>query len=174
MPIYRADCPMASIFFLLLLTSFASLGLSQNLSSADSQENVLAKNESNNTRSPLRRSGCGPPVWTAEAFVTTVVYTTIFCVSVMGNCLVIVTIINNRQMRTVTNMFLLNLGAITCLIQIALLKSFFYSAFSAISDLILTVFCIPTTLIGPILFKCFLFGPVMCKVFYYVQRKSCL
>lgn len=79
-----------------------------------------------------------------------ILFTIIFCLSVVGNSMVIVTIVQNRWMRTVTNIFLLNL---------------------AISDLLLTLICMPPTLMG-ILFKCFLWGPIVCKVIAYMQRKE--
>lgn len=79
-----------------------------------------------------------------------IIISTIFCLSVTGNCLVILTILQNRWMRTVTNFLLLNL---------------------AISDLILTIICMPPTLTG-YLFQCFFAGPFMCKIVGYMQRKS--
>lgn len=53
-------------------------------------------------------------------------YTFIFLMCVIGNVLVCFVVVKNRQMRTVTNMFLLNL---------------------AISDLLVGIFCMPTTLV---------------------------
>ncbi|NXM05828.1 NPFF1 protein, partial [Tyrannus savana] len=53
-------------------------------------------------------------------------YTFIFLMCVVGNILVCFVVVKNRQMRTVTNMFLLNL---------------------AISDLLVGIFCMPTTLV---------------------------
>ena len=77
------------------------------------------------------------------------VYSTIFVLAVVGNGLVILTLVQNKRMRTVTNVFLLNL---------------------AISDLLLAVFCMPFTLI-PVLIKNFIFGPVMCLSIRYAQGK---
>ncbi len=77
------------------------------------------------------------------------IYTLIFCLSVTGNCLVIVTIVQQRWMRTVTNFYLLNL---------------------AIADLLLSVICMPPTLIS-IMVKCFFFGEFVCKALSYLQRK---
>ena len=76
-------------------------------------------------------------------------YTLIFLLSIIGNSLVILTLIRNRRMRTVTNVFLLNLS---------------------ISDLLLAVFCMPFTLI-PQLMRNFVFGEVMCKSIRYAQGK---
>lgn len=76
-------------------------------------------------------------------------YIIIFILSIMGNSLVIATLIQNKRMRTVTNVFLLNLS---------------------VSDLLLTVFCMPFTLI-PVLLKDFIFGPTMCVMIRYLQGK---
>ncbi|VDI80921.1 Hypothetical predicted protein, partial [Mytilus galloprovincialis] len=74
-------------------------------------------------------------------------YAIIFLLSVMGNCLVILTLFQNRRMRTITNVFLLNLS---------------------ISDLLLAVFCMPFTLI-PLLLRNFIFGEFMCVAIRYLQ-----
>ena len=80
-------------------------------------------------------------------------YSVIFVLAVVGNSLVIVTLAQNRRMRTVTNVFLLNLS---------------------VSDLLLAVFCMPFTLI-PTLLKDFIFGKVVCVFIRYLQGKmSCL
>jgi cholecystokinin-like receptor len=68
-------------------------------------------------------------------------------VKVTGNFLVILTLIQNKRMRTVTNVFLLNL---------------------AFSDLLLGVVCMPFTLVGTLL-RDFVFGEVMCKLIPYFQ-----
>ncbi len=77
-------------------------------------------------------------------------YSIIFLLSLTGNTLVIVTLVQNRQMRTVLNVFLLNLS---------------------ISDLLLAVFCMPFTLI-PTLLRDFIFGTVMCVLIRYMQGKT--
>ncbi|XP_053699241.1 dopamine receptor 3-like [Sabethes cyaneus] len=77
-------------------------------------------------------------------------YATIFLLSVVGNLLVILTLAQNKRMRTVTNVYLLNL---------------------AISDLLLGVFCMPFTLVGQVLRK-FVFGAIMCKLIPYFQAVS--
>uniref|UniRef100_A0A182PI32 G-protein coupled receptors family 1 profile domain-containing protein n=1 Tax=Anopheles epiroticus TaxID=199890 RepID=A0A182PI32_9DIPT len=76
-------------------------------------------------------------------------YAIIFLLSVVGNLLVILTLAQNKRMRTVTNVYLLNL---------------------AISDLLLGVFCMPFTLAGQVLRR-FVFGSVMCKLIPYFQGK---
>lgn len=73
----------------------------------------------------------------------------IFFLAIIGNFLVILTLIQNRRMRTITNLFLLNL---------------------AISDMLLGVFCMPVTLIGTVL-RNFIFGEFMCRFLPYMQGK---
>nr|XP_003700734.2 PREDICTED: cholecystokinin receptor type A-like isoform X1 [Megachile rotundata] len=77
-------------------------------------------------------------------------YGTIFLLSIIGNSLVLITLARNKRMRTVTNVYLLNL---------------------AVSDLLLGVFCIPFTLLGQVL-KNFVFGVTMCKLIPYFQAVS--
>lgn len=77
-------------------------------------------------------------------------YSIIFLLGITGNVLVILTILQNTRMRTVTNMFLLNL---------------------AISDLLLGVFCMPFTLIGQLL-RDFIFGDVFCRLISFFQAVS--
>ncbi|CAH0629114.1 unnamed protein product [Chrysodeixis includens] len=77
-------------------------------------------------------------------------YFLIFMLSVSGNCLVIATLASNRRMRTITNVYLLNL---------------------AISDFLLGVFCLPFTLVGQI-YRRFLFGALLCKLIPFLQAVS--
>ncbi|KFD56210.1 hypothetical protein M513_02988 [Trichuris suis] len=82
-----------------------------------------------------------------------VVFVVIFCVSLIGNSLVILTIVQNRWMRTITNLFLLNM---------------------AISDLLLTLICMPPTLTA-MLFECFIWGSQMkwmCTLMSFLQPVS--
>lgn len=74
-------------------------------------------------------------------------YSIIFLLAVVGNSLVILTLVQNKRMRTITNLFLLNLS---------------------ISDLFLGVFCMPFTLVGTVL-RDFVFGELMCKLLPYLQ-----
>ncbi|XP_053560052.1 cholecystokinin receptor type A [Bombina bombina] len=82
--------------------------------------------------------------------VRILLYSLIFLLSVLGNSLVIVVLIRNKRMRTVTNIFLLSL---------------------AVSDLMLSLFCMPFTLI-PNLLKDFIFGSAMCKTATYFMGIS--
>ncbi|TRY58349.1 hypothetical protein DNTS_030972 [Danionella cerebrum] len=77
-------------------------------------------------------------------------YSLIFLLSVFGNLLIIVVLLINQRMRTVTNSFLLSL---------------------AISDLMMAVFCMPFTLI-PNLLEDFIFGAAMCKIVAYLMGIS--
>lgn len=77
-------------------------------------------------------------------------YSAIFLLAVIGNSLVILTLVQNQGMRTITNLFLLNL---------------------AIADLLVGVFCMPFTLVGIVL-KDFVFGSVLCKFIPYLQGKK--
>lgn len=74
-------------------------------------------------------------------------YSIIFLLAVVGNILVILTLVKNIRIRTNTNVFLLNL---------------------AISDLIVAVLCMPFTLIGTLL-RDFVFGETMCKLVPFMQ-----
>ncbi|TDG38349.1 hypothetical protein AWZ03_015229, partial [Drosophila navojoa] len=69
-------------------------------------------------------------------------YSLILLCAIVGNLLVISTLMQNRRMRTITNLFLLNL---------------------AISDMLLGVLCMPVTLVGTLL-RNFIFGEFLCKL----------
>ncbi|XP_068165708.1 cholecystokinin receptor-like [Antennarius striatus] len=77
-------------------------------------------------------------------------YILIFLLSFFGNLLIIVVLMLNKRMRTVTNCFLLSL---------------------AVSDLMMAVFCMPFTLIPNIL-EDFIFGGAMCKAVSYFMGIS--
>jgi hypothetical protein len=82
-----------------------------------------------------------------QIFTLILPYSIIFLLAIIGNLLVIITLTVNRRMRSVTNIFLLNL---------------------AVSDLLLGVFCMPFTLVG-VLLKEFIFGSIMCRLVSYLQ-----
>ncbi|KAL1509298.1 hypothetical protein ABEB36_004060 [Hypothenemus hampei] len=73
----------------------------------------------------------------------------LFLLAVIGNTLIILTLAQNRRMRTVTNLFLLNL---------------------AVSDLMLGVLVMPVTLVGSFLRR-FIFGEILCKAFQFLSEK---
>ena len=98
---------------------------------------------------PRTRVFQSPPLGTQD-IVTIPIYSLVFVLSVVGNLLVIITLIQNKRMRTVTNVFLLNLS---------------------VSDLLLAVFCMPFTIV-PVMLKNFIFGPVICVIIRYLQGES--
>lgn len=118
-------------------------------------ETIKASTPSNDTNVDASSSSTTSPTSTTTIFTWNTVltlilpYTIIFLLSIVGNVLVIITLTLNRSMRSVTNIFLLNL---------------------AVSDLLLGVFCMPFTLVG-VLLKNFVFGPVMCHLISYLQCK---
>ncbi|XP_077597726.1 cholecystokinin receptor type A-like [Stigmatopora nigra] len=85
-----------------------------------------------------------------EYFVRVFLYCVIFLLSVVGNSFIIAVLGWNRRMRTVTNLFLLSL---------------------AISDLMVSLVCIPFTLI-PNIMKTFHFGNSTCKIVMYFMGVS--
>uniref|UniRef100_A0A670I8J1 Neuropeptide FF receptor 1 n=1 Tax=Podarcis muralis TaxID=64176 RepID=A0A670I8J1_PODMU len=79
-----------------------------------------------------------------------VAYVCIFFVCMVGNMLVCFIVLKNRQMRTVTNIFILNL---------------------AISDVLVGIFCMPTTLVDNLITG-WPFDITMCKMSGLVQGMS--
>lgn len=71
----------------------------------------------------------------------------IFVLAVVGNTLVVVTLIQNKRMRSVTNIFLFSLS---------------------VSDLLFICVCLPFTLVGFMLNN-FIFGAFMCKFISYTM-----
>lgn len=126
---------------------------------ADNQSSVLidqlttTKGLLLSTLEPTILSYASPPMemswveWFSSARVQIPLYATILLLTLVGNSLVIMTLVQNRRMRTITNVFLLNL---------------------AVSDILLGVFCMPFTLIGTQL-RDFVFGEIMCKLIPYLQ-----
>ncbi|XP_069556869.1 neuropeptide FF receptor 2-like [Brachyistius frenatus] len=84
------------------------------------------------------------------AAVFTVSYLLIFLVCMVGNGVVCFIVLRSKNMRTVTNVFILNL---------------------AISDLLVGIFCMPTTLVDNIITG-WPFGSVVCKLSGMVQGIS--
>ncbi|KAM7392543.1 hypothetical protein PAMA_007587 [Pampus argenteus] len=84
------------------------------------------------------------------AAVFTVSYLLIFLVCMVGNGVVCFIVLRSKNMRTVTNLFILNL---------------------AISDLLVGIFCMPTTLVDNIITG-WPFGSVLCKLSGMVQGIS--
>ncbi|KAM4795111.1 LOW QUALITY PROTEIN: gastrin/cholecystokinin type B receptor [Rhinophrynus dorsalis] len=83
-------------------------------------------------------------------WVRILLYCVIFLLSVFGNTLIIIVLVINKRLRTVTNSFLLSL---------------------AVSDLMVAILCMPFTLI-PNLMGNFIFGEVICKTAAYFMGLS--
>ncbi|XP_071951459.1 cholecystokinin receptor-like [Antedon mediterranea] len=88
-----------------------------------------------------------PTVYSAPLIT---LYSITFLLAVVGNILVMVTIVQNKRMRTVTNVFLFSLS---------------------VSDLCVALLCMPFTLVGNVL-RNFIFPYSLCKVILYFQGIS--
>ncbi|KAL3122862.1 hypothetical protein niasHT_008774 [Heterodera trifolii] len=84
---------------------------------------------------------------TFDNYLMIFAFCVIFCLSVVGNSIVVVVILQQRSMRSVTNLYLLNL---------------------ALSDLLLSVVCMPPTLVSSLVY-CWVFGDLLCKLLAYLQ-----
>ena len=95
----------------------------------------------------------------------------IFLLGITGNVLVILTLVQNSRMRTVTNLFLVR--PCRWYFPADLMTFWIFSAQLnlAISDLSLGVFCMPFTLVGALL-RDFIFGQVFCKLIPFLQGKT--
>lgn len=102
------------------------------------------------TQQPLRSTTTASNSWSINFTIQIPLYTAILMLSMIGNSLVVLTLIHNRRMRTITNVFLMNL---------------------AISDILLGALCMPFTLTGAIL-RDFIFGEFMCKILPFLQGKK--
>ncbi|XP_051971688.1 neuropeptide FF receptor 1 like 3 [Xyrauchen texanus] len=110
-------------------------------------------NQSNSTNSSSVQGIILSPYYQhslAMAAVFTLAYLFIFLLCVIGNSLVCVIVLRNRHMRTVTNTFILNL---------------------AVSDLLIGIFCIPTTLVDNLITG-WPFSNTICKLSGLVQGMS--
>ncbi|XP_061674182.1 neuropeptide FF receptor 1 like 2 [Syngnathoides biaculeatus] len=87
-------------------------------------------------------------VYVATSYI--LAYFFIFLLCMVGNMLVCLIVLGNHHMRTVTNLFILNL---------------------AISDLLVGIFCIPTTLVDNLITG-WPFSNVVCKMSGFVQGVS--
>lgn len=123
-----------------------------NNNDVEDQFNINTTTNSFNTSSSYNIYVVKPVIieWDSIKWLLTM-YSIIFLLATLGNSLVILTLVQNKRMRTITNVYLLNL---------------------AISDLFLGVFCMPFTLVGMIL-RNFIFGEIMCKLLPYLQGECC-
>ncbi|PIK48719.1 putative cholecystokinin receptor type A [Apostichopus japonicus] len=99
---------------------------------------------------PSNSAGGGGASKTVMNVIVITMYSIIFLLAVIGNSLVIVTLIQNKRMRSVTNVFLFSLS---------------------VSDLMFICVCLPFTLVGNLIHN-FIFGPVMCKLISYTMTVS--
>ena len=134
--------------------SFIQMNISKHVSPPSSDRitmttrKIVHLNMSNPVVQKALKNVSQSSIWNdSGTWITIFLYSIIFLLAVIGNLLVILTLIQSRRMRTITNVFLLNL---------------------AISDLLLGIFCMPFTLIGMLL-RDFIFGEVMCKLLPYLQ-----
>lgn len=83
----------------------------------------------------------------AGEWILVVIFIILFIVGLVGNFLVCYAVIKNSQMRTVTNLFIMNL---------------------AIADFMVILICLPSSLLVDVS-ETWFFGEVMCKIFLYLQ-----
>ena len=79
-------------------------------------------------------------------------YVFVFTVGVVGNAMVCFVVWNDRRLRTVTNLFIVNLS---------------------VADFLIIVVCLPPTVLGDVTETWYL-GPVMCKIVLYLQVRKAL
>ncbi|OAD61850.1 Neuropeptide Y receptor [Eufriesea mexicana] len=80
-------------------------------------------------------------------------YGTIFVVALTGNGLVCYVVHSSPRMKTVTNFFIVNL---------------------ALGDILIALFCVPTSSISTLILQYWPFGSVLCSTFIYLQAVSVL
>ncbi|OWF54496.1 cholecystokinin receptor type A-like [Mizuhopecten yessoensis] len=117
---------------------------------SDSNGSIYDTCRNQNGTGEMNFSGIANEIFDQNGEIRIPLYCLIFLLSLTGNVLVIITLAQNRRMRTVTNVFLLNLS---------------------ISDLLLAVFCMPFTLV-PQLMRQFIFGEFVCVAIRYFQGVS--
>lgn len=84
---------------------------------------------------------------TAFEWVMTTLYVIVFVVGLTGNALVCYVVWRNAHMRTVTNLFIVNLS---------------------VADLLVIIVCLPPTALVDIT-ETWYFGVAMCKIVHYIQ-----
>lgn len=76
------------------------------------------------------------------------VYSTVFVVALTGNGLVCYVVHSSPRMKTVTNFFIVNL---------------------ALGDILIALFCVPTSSISTLILQYWPFGPELCPTVIYLQ-----
>lgn len=135
---YEEDVLASNSFYLITESGETETSVSITVGSSSSSRS------SGSSTTTTTTSATEMPVWLIPS------YSVILLCAVLGNLLVISTLMQNRRMRTITNLFLLNL---------------------AISDMLLGVLCMPVTLVGTLL-RNFIFGEFLCKLIQFSQGKS--
>ncbi|XP_077992835.1 QRFP-like peptide receptor [Glandiceps talaboti] len=83
--------------------------------------------------------------------IATVAYTLIFLLGILGNVLVLVVVCCNKDMRSSTNYFLVNLS---------------------VADLLVLVFCMPIALLETYVIRPWLLGEAMCKLIPFLEYSA--
>ncbi|XP_044584679.1 RYamide receptor-like isoform X2 [Cotesia glomerata] len=113
------------------------------------------------------KNGSGYDSFTCEPFLTSgsvlqaewfkntayFLYGIIFVVALVGNALVCYVVWSIPRMRTVTNYFIVNL---------------------AVSDILMTLFCVPTSFLSTLILQYWPFGAELCPIVNYAQAASVL
>ncbi|XP_043801550.1 RYamide receptor-like isoform X1 [Apis laboriosa] len=81
------------------------------------------------------------------------VYSTVFVIALTGNGLVCYVVHSSPRMKTVTNFFIVNL---------------------ALGDILIALFCVPTSSISTLILQYWPFGPELCPTVIYLQAVSVL
>ncbi|XP_077992212.1 growth hormone secretagogue receptor type 1-like [Glandiceps talaboti] len=88
---------------------------------------------------------------TVTLTIATVVYTVIFLLGIIGNVLVLLVVCCNKDMRSSTNYFLVNLS---------------------VADLLVLVFCMPIALLETYVIRPWLLGEAMCKLVPFLEYSA--
>lgn len=75
-------------------------------------------------------------------------YSSVFVIALTGNGLVCYVVHSNPRMKTVTNLFIVNL---------------------AVGDILMALFCVPTSSISTLILQYWPFGPELCPTVIYLQ-----
>ncbi len=115
-----------------------------NLSTKQNQLDLLQKISNDNQIQEIASMSFSPSVFECVLIFVT---STLFIVGIVGNLLVILVVLKNSHMRTITNMFIFNL---------------------AIGDFFVILICLPPTILNDVTGNWW-FGETMCKIIPYVQ-----
>ena len=118
--------------------------ISANLNSlrAEDRENGIILSNCSNTSEIESTEGPVPEPPLYIMVCVSIVYIAIFIMGVVGNCLVVIVIWRNPDMRTTTNFFLVNLS---------------------VADLLVLLVCMPPSFVDLYTKEVWVFGAAMCK-----------